>query len=102
MPMIQQKQFFVYILASARNGTIYTGMTSNLPQRIWQHKHHVAEGFTNDHNVTTLVWFELHENAEAAITREKQLKKWDRKWKLELIEAENPTWRDLYPDIASG
>ena len=100
--MIQPKQFAVYMLASARNGTLYTGMTSSLPQRIWQHKSHVTTGFTDDHHVTTLVWFELHENAESAITREKQLKKWNRKWKLELIETENPTWRDLYPDIASG
>lgn len=72
--MPQEKQFAVYILASARNGTLYIGMTSNLPQRIWQHKNHVTKGFTTDHNVTQLVWFELHETAESAVTREKQTK----------------------------
>lgn len=99
--MAREKQFAVYIVASQRNGTLYTGMTSNLPQRIWQHKNHVAHGFTNDHNVTLLVWFEIHASAEAAITREKQIKKWDRQWKLDLIEQDNPDWRDLYPEIAA-
>lgn len=100
--MPQQKQFAVYILASQRNGTLYTGMTSNLPQRIWQHKNHITKGFTADHNVTTLVWFEPHETAESAITREKQVKKWNRDWKLQLIEKTNPNWQDLYPEIAGN
>lgn len=100
--MPQHKQFAVYILASQRNGTLYTGMTSNLPQRIWQHKNRITEGFAADHNATTLVWFELHETAEAAITREKQIKKWNRDWKLKLIEKTNPDWHDLYPEIASN
>lgn len=100
--MAPGKRFAVYILASKRNGTLYTGMTSNLPQRIWQHRTHVASGFTDAHDVTRLVWFEIHDTAEAAITREKQIKKWNRAWKLRLIECQNPDWRDLYPDITTG
>ncbi len=93
------KEFCVYILASKRNGTLYTGVTSNLVQRVWQHKNDEADSFTKKHQVHTLVWFEQHENAESAITREKQIKEWKRKWKLELIEKDNPTWRDLYDEI---
>ncbi|MBU1174238.1 MAG: GIY-YIG nuclease family protein [Alphaproteobacteria bacterium] len=95
-----EKQFAVYILASRRNGTLYVGVTSNLVQRIWQHKNHVVDGFTHDHDVTDLVWYELHGTAETAIAREKQIKKWNRAWKLRLIEEDNPDWRDLYEDIA--
>ena len=97
--MAPEKQFAVYIVDSKRNGTLYVGMTSNLPQRIWQHKNHVIEGFSDDHNVTILVWFEMHETAESAIAREKQIKKWNRDWKLELIEKENPSWNDLWDAI---
>ena len=93
------KEFCVYILASKRNGTLYTGVTSNLVQRVWQHKNDEADSFTKKHQVHTLVWFEQHENAESAIRREKQIKEWKRKWKLELIEKDNPTWRDLYDEI---
>ncbi len=100
--MPQDKQFAVYILASQRNGTLYTGMTSNLPQRIWQHKNNVTEGFATKHNIKTLVWYEIHESAQAAITREKQIKKWNRAWKLDLIETKNPNWQDLYQEITSG
>jgi putative endonuclease len=86
----------VYILASKRNGTLYVGVTSNLAQRIWQHKEGLAEGFTKDHNVKLLVWYEQHATMESAISREKALKEWRRAWKCELIEETNPYWRDLY------
>lgn len=88
----------VYILASKRNGTLYVGVTSNLAQRIWQHKNDQAEGFTKKYKVHTLVWYEAHETMESAIAREKSLKEWQRIWKLELIEADNPGWRDLYAE----
>jgi putative endonuclease len=97
--LARDKQFCVYILASARNGTLYTGVSSDLIKRIWQHKDDEADGFTKKYRVHTLVWFELHENAESAIRREKQIKEWKRKWKLELIEKSNPTWRDLYDEV---
>ncbi len=90
-----EKEFAVYILASRRNGTLYIGVTSNLPKRLWEHREGVVDGFTKEHGVKTLVWFEMHDNAEAAIGREKRLKKWNRAWKLALIEKENPDWRDL-------
>jgi putative endonuclease len=93
------KQPCVYLLASQRNGTLYTGVTSNLVQRVWQHKEGVAEGFTKKYGVKTLVWFELHETMESAITREKAIKEWKRAWKLTLIEKANPEWRDLYAEI---
>ena len=89
----------VYLLASRRRGTLYVGVTSNLVQRIWQHKEGVADGFTKQHGVKSLVWFEGTESIEAAISREKQIKNWKRAWKVALIEKENPAWRDLYPDI---
>ena len=91
--------FFVYILASRRNGTLYIGMTDHLARRIWQHRVEVVPGFTNKYSVKTLVWCEQHETRESAFTRERQLKKWNRAWKLQLIEAMNPTWRDLYDDL---
>ena len=90
-----EKEFAVYILASRRNGTLYIGVTSNLPKRLWEHREGVVDGFTKEYGVKTLVWFEMHDNAEAAITREKRLKKWNRAWKLALIEKETPDWRDL-------
>ena len=93
------KQPAVYILASKRNGTLYTGVTSNLLKRIWEHKNNLVEGFTKRYDVHHLVWYEIHESMESAITREKQLKKWKRKWKLDLIEKGNPYWRDLYEKI---
>jgi putative endonuclease len=89
----------VYLLASDRNGTLYAGVTSNLVARIWQHREHAVEGFTDRYDVTRLVWYEMHETMEAAIVREKQIKKWNRAWKLELIDGLNPSWRDLWPDI---
>jgi putative endonuclease len=90
-----EKQFAVYILASQRNGTLYIGVTSNLPKRVWEHREGVVAGFTKDYGVKNLVWYELHENAESAITREKQIKKWNRIWKLSMIEKANPDWKDL-------
>ena len=90
-----EKQFACYMVASGRNGTLYIGVTSDLPKRAWQHREGVADGFTKEHGCKTLVWYELHCNAESAITREKQLKKWNRVWKLSLIERMNPQWKDL-------
>jgi putative endonuclease len=89
----------VYLLASQRNGTLYIGVTSNLIQRIWQHREGLAEGFTKKYRVKTLVWYEQHVTMESAIAREKALKKWNRAWKLKLIEETNPQWRDLWPEI---
>ena len=93
------KQPCVYILASRRNGTLYIGTTSNLVQRVWQHKNEVAGGFTERYGVTTLVWYEGHETMLSAIAREKQLKEWKRAWKLQLVERSNPLWRDLFEDL---
>lgn len=92
----------VYLMSSAKRGTLYIGVTSNLVQRVWQHRSHEAVGgFTERYSVNRLVWFEMHETMESAIVREKQLKKWRREWKLELIEGSNPEWRDLWQDIAT-
>ena len=91
-----EKQPYVYILASKKNGTLYIGVTSNLIQRIWQHKNNQVEGFTKKYNVHTLVYYEQHEVMESAITREKQMKKWKREWKIKLIEKGNPQWEDLW------
>ena len=93
------KQPCVYILASRRNGTLYTGVTSDLVQRIWQHKNDLVEGFTKKYGVHTLVWYELYDTMQPAIEREKAIKEWRRAWKLSLIETNNPEWRDLYGDI---
>ena len=89
----------VYILTSKRNGTLYTGVSSNLVQRIWQHKNDQVDGFTKQHQVHLLVWYEQHESMESAIVREKQIKEWKRQWKLDLIEKSNPYWNDLYSTI---
>ncbi|MEQ5786905.1 GIY-YIG nuclease family protein [Erythrobacter sp. NFXS35] len=90
----------VYIIASKRNGAIYVGVTSNLPQRVWQHREGLIEGFTKRYGCKVLVWSERHDTMESAIMREKQIKAGNRKAKLALIEANNPTWRDLFADIA--
>ena len=90
----------VYILASKRNGTLYTGVTSNLVQRVWQHKNDFVQGFTKQYGVHQLVWYELHPTMESAITREKAIKEWQRSWKVDLIEAKNPHWLELYEEIA--
>lgn len=89
----------VYMLTSRRNGTLYIGVTSNLVKRVWEHKQDAVPGFTQRYGVHTLVWYETHATMESAITREKALKEWKRLWKLRLIEAMNPTWRDLYEEI---
>lgn len=93
------KTFYVYILASGRNGTLYIGVSSNLVQRVYQHKNKLIAGFTKKYSVDKLVYFEVYENSNSAITREKQMKKWQREWKLKLIEKINPTWKDLYDEI---
>jgi putative endonuclease len=95
------QQFYVYILASQRNGTLYIGVTSNLVQRIWQHKEGLVQGFTMKYHVNRLVYFEVHDCAQREISREKQLKKCRRAWKLEMMEENNPDWNDLYDLITS-
>ena len=94
-----EKQPCVYLLASRRNGTLYAGVTSDLVGRTWQHREHVVEGFSKRYEVTRLVWYELHLTMESAIQREKRIKKWNRAWKVRLIDETNPSWRDLWPDI---
>ena len=93
------KQPAVYILASKRNGTLYVGVTSDLVKRVWEHRNNLLEGFTKRYGVHDLVWYEMHEDMESAIQREKRLKEWKRKWKLQLIERTNPKWEDLYERI---
>jgi putative endonuclease len=93
------RQPAVYILASRRNGTLYTGVTSDIVNRVWEHKNDVVEGFTKRYGVHLLVWFELHQTMESAIRREKTIKGWKRRWKLELIEQSNPDWADLYTSL---
>ena len=90
------KQYFVYILASKRNGTLYLGITSNLIKRVYEHKNNLIEGFTKKYNVHTLVYYETYNDIYDAIAREKSIKKWKRRWKIELIEKSNPKWEDLY------
>ncbi len=91
--------FYVYMLSSRRNGTLYLGMTDDLPRRVWEHREGVLPGFSREHRVKTLVWFEQHQTRETAFRRERQLKKWNRAWKLRLIEEANPNWRDLYGEL---
>jgi putative endonuclease len=90
----------IYILANRRDGTLYVGVTSDRNRRVWEHKADVTAGFTNRHGVHTLVYAELHATMEEAILREKRIKSWRRAWKMKLIEEANPTWRDLYDEIA--
>lgn len=89
------KQPCVYILASGRHGTLYTGVTSDLMARLHQHREGLIKGFTSRYGITHLAWFEMHETMDAAITREKRIKQWNRDWKLDLIERSNPEWVDL-------
>lgn len=91
--------FYVYLLASRRNGTLYCGMTNDLLGRVYEHKARIATGFTRKYNVTKLVWFETHDLVNNAITREKRIKRWPRAWKIDLIEERNPDWCDLYYDL---
>jgi putative endonuclease len=95
-------QYYVYILANHRNGTLYTGFTNNLIGRTFTHKSDIVDGFTKKYQVHRLVYYEVFEDRDAAIKREKQLKRWHRKWKLELIEKINPGWKDLYDQIIKG
>ncbi|MDP3997303.1 MAG: GIY-YIG nuclease family protein [bacterium] len=91
--------YYIYIMASKRNGTLYIGVTNDLVRRVWEHKQKLVDGFTKKYRVDKLVWYQIAEEPIAAITREKQLKNWHRQWKIDLIEKENPDWRDLYEDI---
>ena len=93
------KQPAVYILSSKRNGTLYVGVTSDLIKRVWEHRNNLVDGFTKRYGVHRLVWYELHKSMESAIKREKRLKEWKRKWKVQVIEKTNPNWEDLYPSI---
>ena len=93
------KTYYVYIMASRKNGTLYIGVTNNLPHRVWQHNNDVHEGFTKKYGVHHLVWYEATTDVSTAIKREKQMKKWRRQWKINLIEEENPNWNDLYEGI---
>lgn len=93
------KQYFVYILASKKNGTLYIGVTNDLIRRVYEHKNGLIDGFTKKYNVKNLVYYEIHQEINEAIKREKALKKWLRKWKIELIEKMNPHWKDLYDEI---
>jgi putative endonuclease len=95
------KTYYVYILASKQNGVLYTGVTSNLISRIYQHKNNLSDGFSKKYFVHKLVYSEQHSDINEAILREKQIKKWNRDWKIRLIEGSNPSWNDLYDDIAS-
>jgi putative endonuclease len=94
------KEYYVYMLASKRNGTLYTGVTNDLIRRVYEHKNKLIKGFTKKYNVHQLVYYEVASDIESAINREKQLKNWRRKWKLALIEKANPTWEDLYNHLA--
>jgi putative endonuclease len=96
---MSSRQYYVYLLASKRNGTLYIGVTSNLVKRVHEHKNNLVEGFTKKYNVHHLVYFETTEDINSAITREKQMKKWKRAWKIELYEKSNPKWRDLYFEL---
>jgi len=94
-------QYFIYILASKRNGTLYIGVTNNLLERVNQHKNNLVDGFTKKYDVHNLVYYEAYKNISDAIAREKCMKKWKRKWKLELIESSNPNWEDLYYKLSN-
>jgi putative endonuclease len=92
-------RYFVYLMASRRNGVLYTGITSNIVKRVWEHKNGSVEGFTKKYDVNKLVYYEIFEDVEEAILRERRIKKWNRGWKIRLIESLNPEWKDLYEDI---
>ena len=97
-----ERQPCVYLLASKRNGTLYVGVTSNLVRRVWEHKQHIVEGFTEKHGVDRLVWYEVHDTIVSAISREKAIKNWKRSWKIKVIEQMNPQWRDLFDDLVGS
>ncbi|MEA2030534.1 MAG: GIY-YIG nuclease family protein [candidate division Zixibacteria bacterium] len=93
------KQYYTYIMTSKRNGTLYIGVTSNLVRRVYEHKNETVKGFTKKYNIKRLIYYEIYQDAREAIMREKRLKSWKRKWKLDLIEQENPEWLDLYDSL---
>jgi len=93
------KQYYVYILASRKNGTLYTGVTNELIRRIYEHKNNIVEGFTKKYDIHQLVYYEAMEDINGALNREKCIKRWKRTWKIELIEKDNPQWKDLYKEI---
>lgn len=97
---MREHTYYVYILAKARNSTLYTGVTNDLLRRVWEHKQGIAEGFTKRYGVHQLVYYEVHQDVEAAICREKLIKKWRRAIKIEAIERMNPHWEDLYEQLA--
>ena len=96
---MRERSPYVYLLANGMRGTLYAGVTSDLVQRVCQQQNDLVDGFSKQHGVHILVWYELHETMESAIIREQAIKAWKRAWKIELIESPNPQWRDLYPDI---
>ena len=96
------KPYYVYILASKKNGTLYLGVTNDIARRIYEHKNNLVDGFTKKYSVHCLVYFEVCEDVRVAIQREKNIKKWRRRWKIELIEKNNPNWRDLYFEVIDG
>ncbi len=95
------KSYYVYMLASHRNGTLYIGVTNDIVRRIYEHENGVTGGFTSDYNIKTLVWFEEESNIAEAIRHEKRMKKWPRAWKINVIETHKPQWRDLFPELIS-
>ena len=96
-----KEKFYVYIMAKARNSTFYVGVTSDLARRVWEHKNKVTEGFTEKYEIKSLVYYEIFDDAENAFRREKRLKKWNRTWKMRVIEEMNPDWKDLYEDVCA-
>jgi len=97
--VVKMKEYYIYILASKRNGTLYVGVTNDLKRRIYEHKEELIEGFTKKYNVKDLVYYEITSDVNSAISREKQMKKWERKRKIDLIEKDNPKWLDLYYNL---
>jgi len=91
--------FYTYLLASRRNGTLYCGHTDNIAERMWEHREKLSEGFTAKYDVTRLVWYEVHDTREGAFNRERQIKKWNRAWKIRMIEEHNPQWLDRYETL---
>jgi putative endonuclease len=95
------RQYYVYIMTNKAYGTLYVGITNDLVRRTWEHRNSLIDGFTKEHELHDLVWFEVHDDVEEAIRREKLIKKWHRDWKVNLVQAGNPGWRDLFEEIAS-
>ena len=102
LPKLSCMSYFVYMLASQKNGTLYVGVTNDLIRRVYEHKSKSVPGFTSRYGVDRLVWFDQTDSVESAISTEKRLKRWNRAWKMALIEKANPDWRDLYPEIVGG